>query len=208
MKMRTSILVLGLVGTALLVGCGGEPPTADLDAAGQSLQAAKTAGAEKYASSQLSAAQQAYDKAKSAYDAEADKLFKNWDETKSLLTDAKTKSDRAASAAAQAKAAAKSGAEAAIADAAAAISAARDSLAAAPAGKGTEGDVEQLRTDLDGADADLSAARTAAAREDYDTAAAKAASAKTKAVAVSAGVEQAVTKYQELVVKNRPWYLR
>jgi len=206
--MRVSLLVLGLLGIALLVGCGGEPPQAELDAATEALADAKTAGAEKYASSQLSSAQQAYDQAKSAYSAEADKMFKSWEKVTPLIADAKTKADRAKAAATQAKAAARSGADGAIADAAAAISAARESLAAAPAGKGTEGDIEQLRADLDAADADLSAARSASSREDYDTASSKAASAKAKAGVVATGVDQAVAKYNELVEKNKPWYLR
>ena len=208
MKMRVSLLVLGLVGIALLVGCGGDPPMAELDAAGKALQDAKAAGAERYASSQLSAAQQAYDKAKAAYDEEADKMFKSWDEVTPLIADAKTKADRAKATASQGKAQAKASAEDAIAAAAAAIKDARASLAAAPSGKGTEGDIEALGTKLDAADADLSAARSAASREDYDTASSKASAASGAAGEVATGIEQAVARYNELVEKNTPWYMR
>ena len=64
MKIRALGFLLMLAGIALFYGCGGEPPTADLQAAEQALQSARSAGAEKFASSELSAAQSAYDAAK------------------------------------------------------------------------------------------------------------------------------------------------
>ena len=201
-------VILGIFAVATLTACGGEPPQAELDAAKAALDAARSAGAEKYASSELSAAQSAFDDAKSAYDEEAGKMFKDWAAVTPKLADAKSKADRAASAAQQAKTRAKTSAESAIASAAAAVQAARTSLQAAPAGKGTEGDIEQLGTDLDGADADLTAARSAVSREDFEGATSRAGSAKSKAEAVAAGVEQATARYHELVKANTPWYMR
>ncbi|MBT4608579.1 MAG: hypothetical protein HOC05_00970, partial [Gemmatimonadetes bacterium] len=172
------------------------------------LDAAKAAGAETYASSELSAAQSAYGTAKGAFDEEAGKMFKDWEPIASQISDAKAKADRARSSASSAKSQAKSGADGAIAAAAAAVSGAREALDAAPAGKGTEGDIEALGVSLDAADADLSAARSASAREDFAAASSKAASARTKADAVNMGVAGAVAKYEELVEKNTPWYMR
>jgi hypothetical protein len=180
----------------------------DLDAAKAALSGARSAGAEKYASSELSAAQSAFDDAKAAFDAEADKMFKDWDVVAPKLADAKSKADRATSAAQQAKARANGGAESAIAAASAAVQTARTSLDAAPAGKGTEGDIEQLRSSLDSADADLSAARSAVSREDFETATSKASGAQGKAAAVATGVETATARYHELVEANTPWYMR
>lgn len=199
---------MGLFAVAGLTGCGGDPPQADLDAATAALNAARSAGAEKYASGELSSAQSAYDDAKAAFTAEAEKMFKDWAAVTPKLADAKNKADRAASAATQAKGRAKTGAESAIAAASTAVQAARASLDAAPAGKGTEGDIEQLRSSLDAADADLNTARSSVSREDFASAVSQANGAKGKAEAVATGVETATARYHELVKANTPWYMR
>lgn len=209
MKTRVSSLLAVLLAVGLTLGCGGDPPKADLDAASQALQAARDAGAEKYADSELASAQRAFDDAKTAYDAEAEKWFKNWDEVvKPGLADATNKATAAASSATEAKNAARSAAEAAIASAAAAVEETRASLEAAPAGKGTEVDIEQLRTDLGGADSDLAAARAAIEGEEFEEATAMANNAMSTAETVAGGVDQAVARYHELVEKNTPWYLK
>ncbi len=209
MKTRVFSLLAVLLAVGLTLGCGGDPPKADLDAASQALQAARDAGAEKYAGSELASAQRTFDDAKSAYDVEAEKWFKNWDEVvKPGLADALSKANAAATSATEAKNAAMSAAEAAIAEAAAAVEQTRGSLEAAPAGKGTEADIEQLKTDLGGADSDLAAARAAVDSEEFEEATAKANSAMSTAEAVASGVEQAVARYHDLVEKNTPWYLK
>ena len=203
MKTRVFSLFAMLLAVGLTLGCGGDPPKADLDAADQALQAARVAGAEKYAEGELASAQRAFDDAKSAYDLEAEKWFKNWDKVvKPGLADATSKANTAAASATEAKNAARSAAEAAVAEAAAAVEETRASLEAAPAGKGTEADIEQLQADLGGA------ARVAVESEEFEEATAKASSAMSTAEAVAVGVEQAVARYHELVEKNTPWYLR
>ena len=161
MKMRVISLVL-VVASIALVGCGGDPPTADLNAAKQALDAARAEGAERFASSEYSAAQSAYNQAESTVNTEAEKLFKNFDQAVQQIADAKTKADRSKASAASEKGRQKGSAEGVISAAQAAISAALASLDEAPAGKGTEADIEQLRADLSSAEADLSAARWAA----------------------------------------------
>ena len=209
MKTRVSSLLAVLLAVGLTLGCGGDPPKADLDAASQALQAARDAGAEKYVGGELASAQRTFDDAKTAYDAEAEKWFKNWDKVvKPGLADATNKANAAAASATEAKNAARSAAEAAIAEAAAAVEETRANLDAAPAGKGTEVDMEQLRTDLGGADSDLAAARAAVDGEEFEEATAKANSAMSTAEAVAGGVEQAVARYHDLVEKNTPWYLK
>ena len=137
-----------------------------------------------------------------------ERLFKNFDQAKTQIADAKGKADRAKSAAESEKGRQRSSAEGVISAAAAAVQQARASLDSAPAGKGTEGDIEQLRTDLNGADADLSAARSAVASENFDQAKTRAGSAQQKAQGVDSGVQAATMKYEELVEKMRPWYDR
>ena len=200
--------VLALLSISLLIGCGGDPPTADLEAANRAIQDARAAGAEKYASSDLSSAQRAYDAAESELNTEKEKLFKNFEKTNSLIADAKGKAATAESAATSAKAAAKASAESAVADAEAAVLRARTAVDGAPSGKGTEGDVEQLRADLGAADADLSSARSAVAAENYDGARSSASSAAQRAGAIEEGVAAATQKYAEMAEAMRPWYDR
>ena len=95
-----------------------------------------------------------------------------------------------------------------ISAAASTVQEARASVDGAPAGKGTESDIEQLRSDLNGADADLNAARSAVASENFDQAQSSAQSAQSKAAQVQSGVQAATQKYEELVEKMRPWYDR
>jgi hypothetical protein len=206
MTRRVLSVLLVMAGMVLLVGCGGEAPTAELQAAKQVLDDARAAGAEEFASSEFAAAEAAYRQAEEALSTESEKLFKDFDQTKGLIADAQSKAEAARSATMSAKQRAKSAADSAIAAAAAALREARIGLDGAPSGKGTEGDVEQLRADLDQADADLAAARQAVNREDFDSATAGAASVQQAAEQVENGVRMAVQRYNELVEKMRPWY--
>ena len=206
MKTSTLPLLLAIASTSLILSCGGPPPIEELDAAMQALDGARNAGAEKFASGQLGAAQSAYDEAKTAMEAEDQKLFKNFDEVKLMISDASAKAQEAQSAATAAKEAARQEAEAAIDAAKAAVQRAWDSLEAAPAGKGTEGDIEQLRADLGAADADLNAASAAVSEENFEMATSNAQGAEETAATVEAGVQAAVERYHELVEKMRPWY--
>ncbi len=208
MKMRVVSLFLALASIALIAGCGGDPPTTDLAAAKQALDAARAAGAEKFASADYSSAQSAYTSAEQAVNTEAEKLFKDFDPAVQLIADAKTKAGRAKSSAESEKGNQRRTAEGAISAAASVVQQARSGLDAAPAGKGTEGDVEQLRSDLNGADADLNAARSSVASENFDQAKSQASSAEQKAGQVASGVTAATQKYEELVEKMRPWYDR
>jgi len=205
MKIRALAILLMLSSIVLFHGCG-EPPTADLQAAEQALQRARTAGAEKFASSELNTAQSAYAAAKKEVDTESEKLFKNFEKSNQLIADAKTKAQGAESAAQGAKSRAKSGAESVISVAATAVSSAKANLDMAPTGKGMEGDVDQLRADLGAAEADLSAARRAVSSEDFDGAKSKANSATQKASQVDSGVAMAQDEYARRAEEARPWY--
>ena len=206
MKTRAIGIFLVLSSAFLLYGCGGDPPTSDLQDAERALQSARSAGAEKFASSELNAAQSAYAAAKKEVDTESEKLFKNFEKSTQLISDAKNKAQSAESAAQSAKSRAKSGAESVISDAAAAVESAKTNVDSAPTGKGMEGDVDQLRADLGAAEADLSAARRAVSSEDFDGAKTKAGSAKQKASAVDTGVIAAKEEHARRVEEATPWY--
>ena len=144
MKIRFFSLFLALASSALIAGCGGEPPASDLAAAKGALDAARAAGAEKFAASDYSAAQGAYSGAEQAVNTESEKLFKNFDQSKQIIADAKAKADRAKTAAEAEKGRQRSAAEGAISAAASTVQEARASVDGAPAGKGTESDIVLL----------------------------------------------------------------
>ena len=67
------ISVIAIFSMALFFGCGGEPPTGDLEAANKALQDARAVGAEKFASSELNAAQSTYDAAQTELNTQKEK---------------------------------------------------------------------------------------------------------------------------------------
>ena len=206
MKMRAISL---FVAVAVLAGCD-DPPTAELDAAKQALDAAQDIGAEHFAANEYSAAQRAYSEAETTTNTEAERffLFKNFEQARAQIADAKSKAMQAESAAEAEKKRQREAAEAVIAAARDAIAAAYTSLEEAPAGKGTEADIEELRAELSTADADLDAADAAVDSENFSDAESLAESADQKATEVADGVMVAVDKYHALVEEMRPWYER
>ncbi len=206
MKMRAISL---FVAVAVLTGCD-DPPTAELDAAKQALDSARDVGAERFAANEYSAAQRAYSEAEATTNTEAERffLFKDFEQARAQIADAKTKAMRAESSAEAEKKRQRESAEAAIAAARDAIAAAYTSLEEAPSGKGTEADIEELRAELSTADADLDAAEAAVDSEHFPDAESLADSADQKATEVADGVIVAVDRYYALVEEMRPWYER
>lgn len=206
MKMRAISL---FVAVAVLAGCD-DPPTADLDAAKQALDAARDVGAERFAASEYSAAQRAYSEAETTTNTEAERffLFKDFEQARAQIADAKTKAMRAESSAQAEKKRQRESAEAAIATARDAVAAAYTSLEEAPSGKGTEADIEELRAELSAAEADIEAAEAAVDSENFSDAESLAESVDQKATEVADGVMVAVEKYHALVEEMRPWYER
>ncbi|HEX8028971.1 MAG TPA: energy transducer TonB [Vicinamibacterales bacterium] len=102
MSLRTFVVVFPVL-ISLTAACG-SPPTAEADAANQSIAAASSAGAEKYAADSFKAAQDA----KAALDAEMKaqegKFIKSYDRAKELAATARTAADKAASEATSARA--------------------------------------------------------------------------------------------------------
>ena len=206
MKIRVLSLVLFV---AVLAGCD-DPPTAELDAAKQALDSARDVGAERFAASEYSAAQRTYSEAEATTNTEAERffLFKNFEQARAQIADAKSKAQQAESAAEAEKQRQRESAQAAIDAARDAVAAAYTSLEEAPAGKGTEADIEELRAELSTADADLDAAGAALNSENFSEAQSLAESADQKATEVADGVMVAVEKYHKLVEEMRPWYVR
>ncbi len=206
MKMRAISLFVAL---AVLAGCD-DPPTAELDAAKQALDAARDADAERFAASEYSAAQRTYSEAETTTQTEDERFFllKDFEQARAQIADAKSKAMQAESAARTEKKRQRESAEAAVAVAHDAVTAAYTSLEDAPSGKGTEADIEVLHTDLGTAEAEIEAAEAALDSENFSDAESLAESADQKATEVADGVIVAVDKYHALVEKMRPWYER
>jgi TonB family protein len=93
MPIRALVVVLPMLIFAL-AGCGA-PPTAEADAARQSIASASSAGAEKYAAASLKEAQAAQTALDAELKAQQGKFIKSYDRARELAVAAKTAADKA-----------------------------------------------------------------------------------------------------------------
>ena len=94
MPIRGFVVVLPMLIFAL-AGCGA-PPTAEADAARQSMASASSAGADKYAADSLKEAQAAQTALDAELKAQEGKFIKLYDRARELAAAAKTAADKAA----------------------------------------------------------------------------------------------------------------
>jgi protein TonB len=94
MPIRRFVVVLPML-IIPLAGCGA-PPTAEADAARQSIASASSAGADKYAAASLKEAQAAQTALDAELKAQEGKLIKSYDRARELAVAAKTAADKAA----------------------------------------------------------------------------------------------------------------
>jgi TonB family protein len=93
MPIRALVVVLPML-ILPLAGCGA-PPTAEADAARQSIAGASSAGAEKYAAASLKEAQSAQTALDAELKAQQGKFIKSYDRARELAAAAKTAADKA-----------------------------------------------------------------------------------------------------------------
>ena len=93
MPIRAFVVVLPIL-IFLVAGCGA-PPTAEADAARQSMTIASSAGADKYAAASLQEAQAAQAALDAELKAQDEKLIKSYDRARELAVTAKTAADKA-----------------------------------------------------------------------------------------------------------------
>ena len=98
MPIRAFVVVLPML-TFILAACG-TPPTAEMEAARQSMANASSAGADKYASESFKEAQAAQTALDSELKAQDEKFVKSYDRSRELAAAAKTAADKAATEAA------------------------------------------------------------------------------------------------------------
>jgi len=182
------IAAFGLV----LAGCA-QPPTADIDAAKQSLDEARQAQAAEYAPQTWTTAQDAMAK----LDAELAAQEQRWSATRTYTTvrqlaqDTKAMADRSRDEAIAGKEKAKSDATTMMADAQAAVDRAHAAVASAPKGKGTEADLASLKSDTASLDDTLAEMHRMFDSGQYNDAKVKAQAAIDAAKQVEAEIEKA-----------------
>ena len=191
--LKTGTLVLAL-GT-MLMACA-EKPIQGTDSALQALQAAKQAGAEKYAPESLRVAEDEYQKAQEEIAAQDDTfvMTRNYDAANAILVKVVADAEKAKTEAIASKQMVKTEAEGAVVLAKSSLEEAKNQLAQAPTGKGTQADLQALRGDLQAAETTFAEIDAIMAMEDYIGVKAKAESVQALAARVNEQVAQAIQK--------------
>ncbi|MCW5783990.1 MAG: DUF4398 domain-containing protein [Nitrospirales bacterium] len=192
-SLKTGTLVL-LFGT-ILMACA-EKPIQGTDSALQALQAAKQAGAEKYAPESLRVAEDEYQKAQEEIAAQDDSfvITRNYDTANAILVNVVADAEKAKTEAIASRQLVKTEAEGAVVLAKTSLEEAKNQLAQAPTGKGTQADLQALRGDLQAAETTFAEIDAIMAMEDYIGVKAKAESVQALAARVNEQVAQAIQK--------------
>lgn len=192
-SLKTGTLVL-LFGT-MLMACA-EKPIQGTDSALQALQAAKQAGAEKYAPESLRVAEDEYQKAQEEIAAQDDTfvMTRNYDTANAILVKVVADAEKAKTDAIASRQLMKTEAEGAVVLAKTSLEEAKNQLAQAPTGKGTQADLQALRGDLQAAETTFAEIDAIMAMEDYIGVKAKAESVQALAARVNEQVAQAIQK--------------
>lgn len=192
-SLKTGTLVL-LFGT-ILMACA-EKPIQGTDSALQALQAAKQAGAEKYAPESLRVAEDEYQKAQEEIAAQDDSfvMTRNYDTANAILVKVVADAEKAKTEAIASRQLVKTQAEGAVVLAKTSLEEAKNQLAQAPTGKGTQADLQALRGDLQAAETTFAEIDAIMAMEDYIGVKAKAESVQALAARVNEQVAQAIQK--------------
>lgn len=195
MCKRNLIVGLMLLVVVALVGCAQVPEQAK-QATDTAMSDATMAGADKYATESLAAAQALMDQAKAEEAAQTQKfaLMRSYKKQEELLAQAKSQFEKAKADAAAGKARAKAEAEQLIGEAKAALDAADAALAKAPMGKDTRADIEAMKNDVATYRMTVTEAEGAMTTEDYLGAKGKAESVKAKAAEIETQVMMAMQK--------------
>ena len=191
--LKTGTLVLAL-GT-MLMACA-EKPIQGTDSALQALQAAKQAGAEKYAPESLRVAEDEYQKAQEEIAAQDDTfvMTRNYDAANAILVKVVADAEKAKTEAIASKQMVKTEAEGAVVLAKTSLEEAKNQLAQAPTGKGTQADLQALRGYLQAAETTFAEIDAIMAMEDFIGVKAKAESVQALAARVNEQVAQAIQK--------------
>jgi hypothetical protein len=165
MKNLTKTLILVLSVAVVLVAC--KQPIQQIDAAKASIDAAITAGADKYAGEELKAVQDSMTKATDEIAAQDKKFFKKFGTSKEMLDKVKADAEALTAALPAKIEAVKNDAVKLQGDIQTTFTVVMEMLKKAPKGKGTAKDLEALKGDLDGAQTQFGGIQTAIDAKDY-----------------------------------------
>ncbi len=185
MSLRACALPALVLALSLTVGCGGEPPDKEIQQAQGALDAAQAAGADKYAVSEFTAAQQALARAHEAVTQRDYRLALD------RALDSRERAQNAAREAADGKAVARSAAERALDQAQQKLDAVVAKLEAADTGKVPARGLAAPRTSLDTVKTGLQEARAVFEKGDYLDVPARATAATASLDAASAAIDAA-----------------
>jgi len=151
MFKRVSLALAALFLLALIAGCS-KAPEAEMQAANQAIEAARTAEAEAYAPAAWRTAQDTLQAANAAKTEQDGKfaLFRSYGKSKDMFVAAQTLANAASAAAETEKEKVKNEVIGLLSQAKAGIDAATAALAKAPKGKDTKAELELIKADLDG----------------------------------------------------------
>jgi hypothetical protein len=149
MKKGLLKLVAFSVLVVTLASCA-KPPQAEMDAANAAIEAAKTAGADRYVPESFNAATEALKSAQTAVEEQNSKfaLFRNYDAAKTTLASVNTLAGKAVEETTAKKAALKAEVTQALTDLAALITANKELLAKAPKGKEGKAALEAIGQEI------------------------------------------------------------
>jgi hypothetical protein len=172
MFKRVSLALAALFILALIAGCS-KAPEAEMQAANQAIEAARTAEAEAYAPAAWRTAQDTLQAANAAKTEQDGKfaLFRSYGKSKDMFVAAQQLANAASAASETEKEKVKQEVIGLLSQAKAGIDAATAALAKAPKGKDTKAELELIKADLDGltpayadAEADFNAGKYLTAR--------------------------------------------
>lgn len=183
-----------LLASALVAGCA-QPPTQQLGAAQQAVEAARTAGAQDYAKEDFAKLQQELALAKDelAKQEKALSIFRSYTDADKMLTRVAETGKEVEAKAVSTKEAAKTAALTREKEAQTVVASAKELLAKAPVGKDRAA-VESIKQDLSGLEGSLGAIHQLIEKGDYLGAEAQAEALKDKGVAVSEEIQKAIEK--------------
>jgi len=165
MKRYFKFIGLGVLIIGFLAGCS--KPKMEMDAATAAVEAAITEGADIYAKPEIERLQADLTAAMDAVEAENQRLFKSFGDTRVMLTAVATTAEELKATIPARKEAAKNASIAAMEKAKAAVEEAKALLATAPKGKGTKADIEAFTADLQGLEDMMPEITSKMGNEDY-----------------------------------------
>ncbi len=184
-----TMIVAGIM-IFMMTGCA-DAPQAEIDEAKAALEAARSAGADRYVADKFAQAQSAFDAANAEITKQNDKFAfsRNYDEAKNMLVAARDAANEAANSVEAAKEQVKMEAEGLLAQIPDQIKNAKKAISKARVGKEGRAALEMIKNDLKNTEASVAGVNTAMESGDYLTARDRASSILKKIASLTAEVK-------------------